>query len=94
LVVAHILEGSVRKYGNSIRVTAQLINSEDGSHLWAEDYDRQLEIIFAIQDDLSEKISGVLFQKLSEKDRSPIKSKKSVNTQAYDYFLRACEKAI
>jgi non-specific serine/threonine protein kinase len=89
LNVAHILEGSVRKYDDNIRVTAQLIKTEDGAHLWAEDYDRQLENIFAIQDDLSEKISRVLFQKLSDIDRTPVKSKKPANTEAYDYFIRA-----
>ena len=89
LNVAHILEGSVRKYDNNIRVTAQLIKTEDGTHLWAEDYDRQLENIFAIQDDLSEKISRVLFQKLSETDKATIKFKKPANTEAYDYFIRA-----
>jgi eukaryotic-like serine/threonine-protein kinase len=60
LGVAHLLEGSVRKSGNRIRVTAQLIAAADGSHLWSERYDRELADIFAIQDDISQAIAGAL----------------------------------
>ena len=88
LNVTHILEGSIRKYRNSIRVTAQLINTEDGSHLWAEDYDRELENIFAIQDDISEMISGVLLQKLSVEEIGEIKSQKPQNIEAWEYYLK------
>jgi TolB-like protein/Tfp pilus assembly protein PilF len=88
LSVTHILEGSIRKYRNSIRVTAQLINTEDGSHLWAEDYDRELENIFAIQDDISEMISGVLLQKLSVEEMREVKSQKPRNIEAWEYYLK------
>jgi serine/threonine-protein kinase len=60
LGVAHVLEGSVRKAGNRIRVTAQLITAADGSHLWSERYERELADIFAIQDDISQAISRAL----------------------------------
>ena len=60
LQVAHILEGSVRKSGNKIRVTAQLIEAATDSHLWSETYDRELDDIFAIQDDIAAKILDAL----------------------------------
>jgi len=60
LGVANVLEGSVRRSGNRIRVTAQLINAEDGYHLWSERYDRELTDIFAIQDDIAQAIAGAL----------------------------------
>jgi serine/threonine protein kinase len=88
LNVTHILEGSIRKYGNSIRVTAQLINTEDGSHLWAEDYDRELENTFTIQDNISENISGVLLQKLSVEEVTEAKSQKPQNIEAWEYYLK------
>ena len=52
LQVAHVLEGSVRRSGSRIRITAQLINAGDGYHLWSETYDRQLEDVFAVQDEI------------------------------------------
>jgi len=88
LNVSHILEGSIRKYGNSIRVTAQLINTVDGSNLWVEDYDRELENIFKIQDDISEKISSELFQKLSKEDIEVVKSSKPKNIETWEYYLK------
>jgi TolB-like protein/Tfp pilus assembly protein PilF len=88
LKISHILEGSIRKYGNSIRVTAQLINTEDGSHLWADDYDRELKNIFTIQDDISEKIAQVMLQKLSIEEIGEVKSKRPSNTEAYELYLR------
>ena len=64
LNVAHILEGSVRKAGNRIRVTAQLINAEDGYHLFSESYDRDLTDLFAVQDELAARISEALHTEL------------------------------
>ena len=64
LGVANVLEGSVRRSGNRIRVTAQLINAEDGYHLWSERYDRELTDVFAIQDDIAQAIAGALQLKL------------------------------
>ncbi|MCK4560496.1 MAG: protein kinase [Calditrichia bacterium] len=88
LNVSHILEGSIRKYGNSIRVTAQLINTEDGSHIWADDFDRELEHVFEVQDDISEMISGVLLQKLSVEEIGEVKSQKPQNIEAWEYYLK------
>jgi serine/threonine protein kinase len=87
LDVLHILEGSIRKYGNSIRVTAQLINTEDGSHIWADDFDRELEHVFEVQDDVSKTIASNLLEKLSFEDLTKIKTKRPINTEAYEYYL-------
>jgi serine/threonine protein kinase/Tfp pilus assembly protein PilF len=89
LKVAYILGGSVRKAGNRIRVTAQLINTNDGYHLWAKDYDHELKDIFAVQDDVSEAIGNALLEKLSSKEVDVIRTKKPRSTEAYEYFLKA-----
>ena len=60
-----ILEGSVRRSGNRIRVTAQLINAEDGYHLWSERYDRELADVFAVQDEIAQAIASALQVKLT-----------------------------
>ena len=65
LGVTNILEGSVRRSGNRIRVTAQLITAADGSHLWSERYDREMADVFAVQDEISAAIAGALRVKLS-----------------------------
>ena len=65
LGVANILEGSVRKAGNRIRVTAQLIDAADGSHLWSERYDREMTDVFAIQDEISQAIAEKLRVRLA-----------------------------
>jgi serine/threonine protein kinase len=89
LRVSHILEGSVRKSGNKIRITAQLIEAEGGYHLWAKDYDRELKDIFAVQDDVSSSIARSLLDKLSEKEVTDIKSVQPANNEAYEHYLRA-----
>ncbi len=70
------LEGSVRKYGNRVRVTAQLINSENGYHKWSETYDRDLEDIFAVQDELANSIVDQLKKtiQLHKPSKSPCQS--------------------
>jgi len=88
LGVSHILEGSVRKYGNKVRITAQLVKTQDGSHLWAEDYDRELINIVLIQDDISEKIGEVLLKKLSDKDVSDLKSIIPSSVEAYEFYMK------
>jgi serine/threonine protein kinase/tetratricopeptide (TPR) repeat protein len=88
LQVKNILEGSILKSGNRIRVTAQLINAETGAHLWADDYERQLDDIFDIQDEVSEKIADKLLVNLSPQDIRTKKSPRPKNTEAYDYFLK------
>jgi eukaryotic-like serine/threonine-protein kinase len=71
LGVAHVLEGSVRKAGNRIRVTAQLISAADGSHLWSERYDRELSDVFAIQDEISKAIAAALEVTLAARSEHP-----------------------
>jgi TolB-like protein/Tfp pilus assembly protein PilF/predicted Ser/Thr protein kinase len=71
LGVAHILEGSVRRAGNRVRITGQLITAADGSHLWSERYDRELADVFAVQDEISAAIAGALRLKLSSQTAKP-----------------------
>jgi serine/threonine-protein kinase len=86
LGVEHILEGSVRKAGNRVRITAQLIKATDGFHLWSERYDRELSDIFAVQDEISAAIAKTLRAKLSAKPESPAKYTPSV--AAYEAYLK------
>jgi serine/threonine protein kinase/Flp pilus assembly protein TadD len=88
LKVATVLEGSVRKAGNKLRVTAQLINVADGYQLWSERYDRQLEDVFAIQDEIAENIVKALRVVLSEDEKRAIERAPTENVEAYEYYLR------
>jgi len=88
LKVSTVLEGSVRKMGNRLRITAQLVNVADGYHLWSERYDREMEDVFAIQDDISQAIVKALKVILSEGEKKQIEKVRSENVQAYDYYLR------
>ncbi|MEO8193290.1 MAG: protein kinase [Gemmatimonadales bacterium] len=88
LKVSTVLEGSVRKMGNRLRVTAQLVNVADGSNLWSERYDREIEDIFAIQDDISGAIVKALRVILTEGEKKQIEKARTENVQAYDYYLR------
>ena len=88
LKVSTFLEGSVRKMGNRLRITAQLVNVADGYHLWSERYDREMEDIFAIQDEISQAIVVALRVILSEGEKKQIEKARAVNVQAYDYYLR------
>ena len=91
LGVAHVLEGSVRKSGNKIRITAQLIEASSDKHIWSETYDRTLDDIFAIQDEISDAIVNELIQRMGLKVDSPdsVHVSQSVNTEAYTTFLLA-----
>jgi len=90
LGVTTVLEGSVRKSGDRLRVTAQLVNVTDGYQLWSERYDRQLDDVFAIQDEISENIVKALRVVLSDKEKRQIEKKPPTeNVQAYEYYLRA-----
>ena len=93
LGVRYILEGSVRKAMDRVRITAQLVDATTGGHLWAERYDRKLEDIFALQDEVTQEIVSVLAVKLTEdeKTRRACKCQYTCNTDAYDYFLRGLE---
>ncbi len=89
LNVDTILGGSVRKAGDRLRITAQLINVEDGYHLWSERYDRTMEDIFAIQDEIAEAIVAALKIKLSPQAKADLEKKEAeTDPQAYDYYLR------
>ena len=88
LKVSTVLEGGVRKMGNRLRITAELVNVADGYHLWSERYDREIEDVFAIQDDISQSIVKALRVILSEGEKKAIESKPRTNIQAYDYYLR------
>src|SRR3989475_3209729 len=89
LGVATILEGSVRRIGNRVRVNVQLINAENDEHIWAEDYDRELTDVFAIQTDLAQKIATELRAKLSPSEKALMERKPTENGEAYLAFVQA-----
>lgn len=89
LNVAHILEGSVRSQGRRIRVTAQLVQVSDGFHLWSNSYDRNLEDIFAVQDDIAGQITRALRERLLLADTTRPAPSQRADTAAYERFLRA-----
>jgi TolB-like protein len=93
LNVAHVLEGSVRKMGNRVRITAQLIEARSDSHLWSESYDRELDDIFAVQDEIAAAISEALKMKLALVAGEAMLPTvvKVANTDAYDAYLRGRE---
>jgi adenylate cyclase len=88
LCVRNVLEGSVRKQGNRLRITAQLINVEDGFHLWSAKYDREMDDIFAIQDEIALAITEKLKVTLLEKDREIITKTHTQNSKAYELYLK------
>lgn len=89
LRVSHVLEGSVRKAGDRIRISAQLIDGATGDHVWAERYDRDLTDIFAIQDEISEAIVHALKLKLLPNERKAIERRPTGSVEAYDLCLMA-----
>src|SRR5438309_8722667 len=91
LGVATILEGTVRRVGNRVRVSVQLINADSDEHIWAEDYDRDLTDVFAIQTDLAKKIVGELQAKLSPAEQVQMEKRPTQNGEAYLAFVQAHE---
>ena len=91
LGVPFILEGSVRKAGARVRVTAQLISSDNGAHVWADRYDRELTDIFAIQDEITHAIVEQLKVKLLPQEKKDIGKAPTANVEAYTYYLRGRE---
>jgi non-specific serine/threonine protein kinase len=89
LNVKAVLEGSVRKAGKRLRITAQLINVSDGYHAWSERYDRELEDIFAIQDEIATSIAQTLQIRLNEQELGAIRKMPTRDVEAYDLYLRA-----
>ena len=88
LNVSHILEGSVRKQGNQVRITAQLIKADDGFHLWSDTYDGSLDNIFDLQEDISRKVTSNLKILLELETGERLASKMTSSVDAYDLFLR------
>ena len=87
LNVTHMLEGSVRKAGNQLRITAQLIEVKSDSHLWSQTYDRQMENIFAVQDEIAGSVAGALKVAL-EGGQAP--KTQQTNPEAYNAYLQGC----
>jgi adenylate cyclase len=89
LRVSHVLEGSVRKSGGRVRITAQLIDGATNDHVWAERYDRDLNDIFALQDEISEAIVAALKLKLLPEEKKAIEQRGTDNVEAYNLYLMA-----
>ena len=89
LNVNHVLEGSVRRHGDKVRITAQLIKVEDGFHMWSQKYDEDFTDIFKIQDAVAQNIGEVLLEKLAPEQIDKLKSKSVQSSEAYGLFLRA-----
>jgi adenylate cyclase len=89
LDVTHVLEGSVRKAGSRVRITAQLIDGVTGNQLWAERYDRDLDDIFAIQDEISKAIVSALEVRLQPKEKKAIEVRETSSSEAYNLYLMA-----
>jgi TolB-like protein/class 3 adenylate cyclase/tetratricopeptide (TPR) repeat protein len=88
LGVANILEGSIRKSGNTIRITAQLIEVRNGTHLWSETYDREMKDVFALQDEISKMIVDILKIELTGKNPNQLARGFTTNTEAYEDYLK------
>ena len=89
LHVSHVLEGSVRKSGNRVRITAQLIEAASDNHVWAERFDRDLADIFALQDEISQAIVKALKLKLAPEEKKAIEQRGTTNPEAYNLYVMA-----
>jgi TolB-like protein/DNA-binding SARP family transcriptional activator len=89
LAVSHLIEGSVRKAGDRVRITVQLIKTGDGTHIWSEDYDRQFTDIFALQEDIARAITTALRTPLGLKPGEKLVKNRSIDPESYEQFLRA-----
>ena len=88
LGVAHVLEGSVQRVAEKVRVSVQLINASDEAHLWAETYDRKLTDIFAVESEIAKNIADTLRVKLSDPEQHAIAARPTENTEAYQLYLK------
>ncbi len=91
LDVATVLEGSVRRASNQVRIVAQLIDAANDEHVWAQTYDKEMTQIFAIQSDVAQQIASALKAKLSPFEKGQIAKKRTENTEAYNYYLKGRE---
>jgi TolB-like protein len=91
LHVTHLLEGSVAKAGNKLRITAQLVQSADGNHLWSDTYDREMQDIFAVRTDVAQQVATALKVRLLGKEKERLDQKPTENLEAYDAYLRALD---
>ncbi|MGE4063253.1 MAG: hypothetical protein AB7E79_07775 [Rhodospirillaceae bacterium] len=89
LGASHILEGSVRKEGNQIRVTGQLIKADDGTHVWTENYDRELKSVFAVQDEVARAIAAALHMPLGLAPDEWLVAHRAIDPESYQLYLRA-----
>lgn len=88
LAVDYVLAGSVQRSGGQVRITSQLINTSTGEHLWAEQYDRQFKDVFAIQDDIAQKITTTLVGQIESDSRDRAMHKFPADLTAYDFYLK------
>ena len=91
LKVANVLEGSVQRAGDRVRVTAQLIRADDGYHVWSQNYDRTLDDIFAIQDEIANDVASALGSSLLSVNDQPMHGVSTSNTGAYEHYLKGVE---
>ena len=94
LGVAHVLEGTVRREGNRVRVSAQLVDARSDNAVWADSYDRDITDIFTIQSEVAQTIAGKLSAALSPEEKQRIEAKPTKNLEAYDMYLKAKEKIV
>src|SRR5262249_48383220 len=91
LGVRYVLEGSVRRSDNRLRVTAQLIDATDGAHIWAERYDRQIQDVFDVQDELTKEIVTALRIKLTDGEQASLWLRSTNNVEAWGYAIRGAD---
>src|SRR5947207_5843659 len=89
LRVSHVLEGSVRRAGTHLRLNAQLIDTRSDTHVWAEQYDRDLNDLFAIQSEIAQKVAQHLHAKLSASEQASVEERPTQDLVAYDFYVRA-----
>ena len=94
LGVRYVLEGSVRKAGGRVRITAQLIDAENGAHLWADHFDGSLEDVFDLQDKVASSVAGVIEPALQAAETARSADRPTTDLTAYDLYLRACAMAL
>ena len=90
LRVSSVLDGSIQRSGNGIRVTVQLVNVDDGASLWAEKFDETFTNIFTVEDSISERVARALTLKLTERERRQLRKRYTENTEAYQAYLKGC----